>query len=139
MEFHETVRGKRFFESQLPRLISTLEEIAGKLDIAPPLPAPSKDVLRELYYGNNPPVETRKTMEYTAINQKVLDQQKIVKKRVSQESWDEIEKLMALCNARAGAELEQMFGIGYRCAFQLLIAGLTVERDLIEKSEGAQT
>lgn len=30
--FHETVYGKRFFESQLPKLIKTLERIADALE-----------------------------------------------------------------------------------------------------------
>lgn len=31
-EFHETVYGKRFFESQLPKLIKALERIADALE-----------------------------------------------------------------------------------------------------------
>lgn len=31
-QFHETVYGKRFFDSQLPKLIKTLERIADALE-----------------------------------------------------------------------------------------------------------
>lgn len=32
IKFHETVRGKRFFDGQLPKLINTLERIANALE-----------------------------------------------------------------------------------------------------------
>ena len=32
MQFHETVYGKRFFDSQLPKLIKALERIADALE-----------------------------------------------------------------------------------------------------------
>lgn len=54
MNFYETVAGKRFFESQLPKLISALQEIAQGLHQAPsviPFPLDTQDILHDLFYG----------------------------------------------------------------------------------------
>ena len=53
MNFYETVAGKRFFESQLPKLISALQEIAQGLHQAPsviPFPLDTQDILHDLFY-----------------------------------------------------------------------------------------
>ena len=58
MNFYETVAGKRFFESQLPKLISALQEIAQGVHQAPsviPLPLDAPDILHDLFYGQYEP------------------------------------------------------------------------------------
>ena len=35
--FHETRRGRRFFEAQLPKLITALSDIAGSLKVPRPI------------------------------------------------------------------------------------------------------
>ena len=75
MNFYETVAGKRFFESQLPKLISALQEIAQGLHQAPsviPFPLDTQDILHDLFYGQYEPYfERPNTEEYQDASRKI--------------------------------------------------------------------
>lgn len=130
MNFHETVRGKVFFEVQVPKLISALQDIAAALERRPQaLGIPRMEIqphlLRDLYYGEYEPYfNLGPTAEYQEANGKVLAQQERLQAKEDPGLRDEVEQLISLINARTSVELEQAFGAGYRCAVQLLMAGL---------------
>ena len=130
MNFHETVRGKVFFEAQVPKLILVLQDIAAALERRPQTLTISgaeipPHLLRDLYYGEYEPYfGLAPTAEYQEANRKVLAQMECLNARDDTGHRNEVDQLVSLMNERTSVELEQAFSAGYRCAIQLLMAGL---------------
>lgn len=130
MNFQETVRGKLFFDGQLPRLIRALEKIASAMAQTPrPAAIPADGVqphlLRQLYYGEYEPFyAASKSEEYIQANQALLAYHERIKDSLSPEMRKQMDQLLSLQNARDGLEMEEAFAAGYRCAMQLIAAGL---------------
>ena len=80
MNFHETALGRRFFEGQLPQLITSLKEISAALNAPKPVMQMNaeyrEDYLVQLYYTNFDPdtAPDRETHAFydSAIAQKFL-------------------------------------------------------------------
>lgn len=142
MNFYETAAGKRFFEGQLPKLISTLQEISAALRQRPsPAPilvgSPDSKLLHDLFYGQYEPYfETPNSAEYQEANRKASMFQKQLRAELDPEVFLKIEDLLGLFDHRNSIDREQAFCVGYRCAVQLLMCGLFPPDNRIKK-EGA--
>lgn len=147
MEFHETVGGKRFFEGQLPRLISALEAIAKALQKEPAVQQSrattpvliSLDVpgafLRDLYYGGFDPSGLPNGPEQAALTQRIKDFQNQLQADVGPKLWARIDDYRTLLDDRGSADRPQAFENGYRCAMQMIAAGLTQPQDTVRGEE----
>lgn len=129
MEFYETEAGRRFFQGQLPQLIAALQDVAKSL--AQPTRACSSSqgipptFLQELYYGNFDPSAAPNGPEHIALTQQIKEYQNQLCSDVTPELWDRIDGYRTLLDDRGAVERVQAFESGYRCAFQLIAAGLS--------------
>ena len=126
--FHETRRGQRFFEGQLPRLIDALTDIAASLKAPRPIYQLRAEVpenfLSDLYFGNYAPSEQPETEMDKELTQAIVAVQKRLREVVPAESWTLIGQYSELLTARCTAEMEQAFAAGFRSAMTMLAAGL---------------
>ena len=128
MNFHETRYGARFFDGQLPKLISALEGIATSLKAPTPVyqlkPEVPENFLAELYHGNYDPSPGRNNGTRRELTQEILACQRKLRSEVSPETWDTIERYSALLNGRNVYDREQAFAAGFQSAMTMLVAGL---------------
>ena len=128
MNFHETRYGARFFDGQLPKLISALEGIASALNKPTPVyqlkPDLPENFLADLYHGNYDPSSGRNNGERRELTQEILACQRKLRSEVSSEVWDTIERYSALLNGRNVFDREQAFAAGFQSAMTMLVAGL---------------
>lgn len=128
MNFHETRYGARFFDGQLPKLISALEGIATALKAPTPVYQVKAEVpenfLEELYHGNYDPSPARNNGSRRELTQEILACQRKLRSEVSPETWDALERYVALLNGRNVYDREQAFAAGFRSAMTMLAAGL---------------
>lgn len=139
MNFYETQMGKRFFESQLPRLIKALENISEALSRkTEPLPLPVEtpdDFLEEFYYGNLE-IGTSSMEGYSHHNAKeIISIQDELQAQLTPEQWALFQKCTTLMGNRSLEEVSRMFQHGYRMAVRLIVAGLQ-EPKKEEKQDG---
>ena len=130
MNFAETVMGQRFFNAELPALITSMKEIAASLNHPRPVLQVSQpvsdDFLVRLYYDNFDP-ETAPDRETHAFYNSVIAQaQEEIKKGVTAEMWQMIEHSYSTIATRGNMEREQAFAAGFRTAISMLVAGLAV-------------
>lgn len=129
MNFFETNMGRRFFEGQLPKLISALEGIAASLKTPHPVLQLSTedqtDFLRELYHGNFDAglIADRETLDY--YNSEVVKAQQKVKESVEPEIWKLIEHSYTIIGASNTIGNEYAFSCGFQTAFKMMAAGLS--------------
>lgn len=130
MNFHETVYGRRFFESQLPKLIRALENISASL----PQPGASgsgklvinPDFLHDLYYGDYEPSvfktqsEKQKQFNHNASVAEELLRQKICNSSAALAAFEAYQLAAGECSSIVA---EQAFESGYQTALQMLAAG----------------
>lgn len=137
MNFYETVAGKRFFESQLPKLISALQEIAQGVHQAPsviPLPLDAPDILHDLFYGQYEPYfEGPNKEEYQKASRAISAYLEELRMELPTELFAKVEHLFDLSEDRASIEREQAFCAGYRCAVQLLLCGLRAPGHMVKE------
>ena len=128
MNFHETRDGARFFDGQLPKLISALEGIDSALKAPTPVyqlkPEVPEDFLADLYHGNYDPSSDRNNGERRELTQEILACQKKLRDEVPSDTWDAIERYVSLLNGRNVYDREQAFAAGFRSAMTMLVAGL---------------
>lgn len=133
MNLHETEYGRRFFNSQLPKLIKALERIAESLSepkqSLPPALAADPDFLRDLYYGDyEPGVFKTQSEQLRLLNRTVAAKEKAVR-----QTFDSTPDAIAAFDAyqlaldeRSSALAEQAFESGFQTAVQMLVAGLNL-------------
>lgn len=128
MNFHETKMGRIFFESQLPELISALQDISQsfkepravlKVDHAVP-----KDFLTELYYGNYDPSDATDSEAIRQHTQEIINCQDFLRALTTPEVWAHIEQYRTLLDTLSAMEREQAFAAGFQSAMTILAAGL---------------
>ncbi len=138
MEFYQTGYGRKFFDQQLPSLIQALEKLADSLNQKPlPQPLPIQiearaNLLQDFFKGYYDPgseVAAAKSPQYQQMAKELRDIEDTLRTRISAEDWNLTERYGQILVDRAGVELEMAFEGGYRCAMQLLIAGLTSPRE----------
>lgn len=128
MNFHETRYGARFFDGQLPKLISALEKIATALNTPAPvyqmkseLP---EDFLKDLYLGNYDPSNTPETEEARALTLEIMDYQARFREMLTPDAFELVMKYSALFEGRGVYDRIQAFAVGFQSAMMMLTAGL---------------
>lgn len=129
MNFYETRMGRIFFESQLPKLIAALQDIAVTfktprtvLKAAHEIPP---DFLAELYHGNYDPSDMPDSEPARLCTEEIKNCQQFLKALASPEVWTHIEQYRSLLDARGVIEREQAFASGFQSAMTMLAAGLS--------------
>ncbi len=133
MEFYQTVMGKRFFENQLPRLTAALSDIAAALNAPRPVlkleQQVQPDFLKDIYYGEHDPSLPVDAAAASAYDADIIAHQAELRKAVTQDTWEIIERYRSLLDARGAVEREQAFASGFRYATSLFAAGLSAAQD----------
>ena len=115
--FHETRRGQRFFEAQLPKLITALSDIADSLKAPRPTYQLKAEVpenfLSELYLGNYAPFDLPATDLEKELTPEIIAVQNRLRKNVSEDAWALIEQYGGLLAASRTAGQEQAFAAGF--------------------------
>ena len=126
--FHETRRGQRFFDVQLPKLITALADIADSLKAPRPVYQLRAEVpenfLSDLYLGNYAPFEQPAPDLEKALTPEIVAIQERLRNAVSEDAWAMIEQYSGLLAASRTAGQEQAFAAGFRSAMTMLAAGL---------------
>ena len=126
--FHETRRGQRFFDVQLPKLITALADIADSLKAPRPVYQLRAEVpekfLSDLYLGNYAPFEQPATDLEKALTPEIVAIQERLRNAVSEDAWALVEQYSGLLAASRTAGQEQAFAAGFRSAMTMLAAGL---------------
>jgi hypothetical protein len=129
LQFYETVAGRRFFDSQIPKLIAALQKISEGLTRptsgALPLADPPAALLHDLYNGEYDLSDPPHSQEYAALTKQIVACQKRLAADAGPALWEQIDQNFSLLITRSCMEQEHAFSTGYRCAFQLIAAGLT--------------
>ena len=130
MNFHETIMGKRFFESQLPQLIQALRDIAARqpqpvavIDLAGEPEAP--DLLKTLYQQSAVFEHTETLHQY---NLAAIKAQKGFLPYLSAESRTAFDEYQQIVENRCGDLSELAYRTGFETAVQLILAGLLMPR-----------
>lgn len=129
MEFYQTVMGKQFFERQLPSLINTLSEIAAALKAPRPVlkleQSVQPDLLTDVYYGRHDPSTPVDAAAVGVYNADIIARQNELRKSLTPEQWETVERYRSLLDARGAVEREQAFASGFCYATSLFTAGLS--------------
>ncbi|MGN9171752.1 DUF6809 family protein [Lachnospiraceae bacterium HCP1S3_A8] len=133
MNFYETQMGKIFFNSQLPKLIQTLEDLSKALQkkmesVKLPVSVPG-NYLEDLYFGN---LEMGiYSMEgYTRERPKeITNLQNQIQQELTEEQWKLFSQYDALIGKHIGDEACRMYQNGFRQAVRLIVAGLSVPEE----------
>ena len=137
--FHETRRGQRFFDVQLPKLITALADIADSLKAPRPVYQLRAEVpenfLSDLYLGNYAPFEQPATDLEKALTPEIVAIQERLRNAVSEDAWALVEQYSGLLAASRTAGQEQAFAAGFRSAMTMLAAGLA--QPMTAEKEGA--
>lgn len=126
MNFYETTMGRRFFESQLPKLITALQGISEKLSrpvSVIQLPEADPDFLRGLYRNSGvyePTEETR------AINHAVIEAQDTFLPFLSTEGRKAFENYQEIAADRSEEFSERAFRTGFQTAVQMMVCGMAM-------------
>lgn len=128
MDFHETVMGKRFFESQLPQLIKALQDISANQSrpaavIKLPVEPPAQDFLETLYLESAVFEPVDMLRQYTRAANKA---QKGFFPSLSSQGRDAFDDYQRITEERCGKLAERAYRIGFQTAFQLMVCGLSM-------------
>lgn len=138
MEFYRTVAGKRFFEGQLPRLITALSDIAAALKAPTPVFRLEQEVppdfLENIYYERHDPSAMVDPEAVRTHSADIIAHQDRMRKDLSPEAWEQVERYRSLLDARAAVEREQAFAAGFRYATTLFAAGLSAPKAAAPKN-----
>lgn len=128
MNFHETRYGARFFDGQLPKLISALEGIATALKAPAPVYQLKAEIpehfLSDLYHGNYKPSHAPDWGTKKELLQEIVNCDKDLRGNLTPEQWLAVEKYISLLNSRNAFKREQAFAEGFQAAMTMLAAGL---------------
>lgn len=134
--FHESGHGRRFFDDQLPKLITALTDIAAALKAPQPVyqlktEAP-KGFLSDLYHGSYDPSDQPNAREEVELTPEIITCQRQLRETVPPETWELIDRYSTLLSSRSVIQREQAFAAGFRSAMTILAAGLmapTVDKE----------
>lgn len=129
MNFHETIMGKRFFESQLPKLITALQGISEKLSRPVSVietPEADPDFLRELYRRSDV-YET--TEEFRSLNHAAIKAQRGFLPLLSEDGRKAFEEYQRIAADRCEEFSERAFRIGFQTAVQMIVCGMMLPQE----------
>lgn len=128
MNFHETKRGQIFFDSQLPKLISTLTDISATLKAPTPVYQMEHTVpeyfLADLYHGAFDPSDLPNPSKTVELTPEIITVQTRLREVVTADAWTLIERYRTLLDSCHIAEREQAFAAGFHAATTMFAAGL---------------
>lgn len=129
MNFHETVLGKRFFERQLPQLLSSLKELSASLRSPRPMlqvntAADTQELLVQLYYTTFDPETAPDPETHAFYNSAIAQMQDEIRAEVSAELWQKIEHTYTIIATRSAAEREQAYVAGFQTAMSMISCAL---------------
>ncbi len=148
MNFHETKMGSIFFNSQIPKLIRALQDIASALSkpapAAPdgtalfnPIPAIKMDDMAEpnflhdlLYWMYETEVFGNRA-QHASFDADVTQAEGLLMPALAQ-SRELFEQYQSAVSRRNDAEIERAFCCGYRAGANALLNGLFITQDLQE-------
>lgn len=117
MEFYQTQQGRRYYESTLPRIAKSLEEIAESLSVlAPCSHIPQKDP------GKAPASPRLEDADQYA--ERISAAQESIKGQVAPEVWERISDMLSLIRQKNDADRVDAYTAGFRSAAGMLNAGL---------------
>ena len=132
MNFHETALGRRFFEWQLPQLITSLKEISVALNTPKPVMQMNteyrEDYLVQLYYTNFDPDTAPDRETHAFYDSAIAQMQGEIRDAVTGELWQKIEHSYTTIATRTAAEREQAFSAGFRTAMTMMVCGLSAPK-----------
>ena len=132
MNFHETALGRRFFEGQLPQLITALKEISAALNAPKPVMQMNteyrEDYLVQLYYTNFDPDTAPDRETHAFYDSAIAQMQDEIRDAVTGELWQKIEHSYSTIATRTAAEREQAFAVGFRTAMTMMVCGLSAPK-----------
>lgn len=132
MNFHETALGRRFFEGQLPQLITALKEISAALNAPKPVMQMNteyrEDYLVQLYYTNFDPDTAPDRETHAFYDSAIAQMQDEIRDAVTGELWQKIEHSYSTIATRTAAEREQAFVAGFRTAMTMMVCGLSAPK-----------
>lgn len=132
MNFHETQMGKRFFDEQLPQLITALKEISAALNAPKPVMQMNteyrEDYLVQLYYTNFDPDTAPDRETHAFYDSAITQMQDEIRDAVTGELWQKIEHSYSTIATRTAAEREQAFAVGFRTAMTMMVCGLSAPK-----------
>ncbi|SHO54159.1 DUF6809 family protein [Anaerocolumna xylanovorans] len=129
MNFYETNAGHRFFEHQLPLLITSLQDIAKALQKTPmgvqlPVEVPP-DFLKDLYYGRYDQEAEKNMGKIKEHTHDIIECQKRLKEQVTPQLWEQIEEYRHALDNLYYLDAEESFVSGFQTAMKMVIAGLS--------------
>ena len=138
MNFYETVAGKRFFNSQLPHLITALSDIATALKNPTPMFCLEQEVppdFLESIYLNRHDTSTLVAREaIRTYDADIIAHQGRMREILSSDAWEQVEQYKALLDAKGAVEREQAFSAGFRYATMSFVAGLSTPQSTSQKT-----
>ena len=132
MNFHETALGRRFFEGQLPQLITSLKEISAALNAPKSVMQMNteyrEDYLVQLYYTNFDPENAPDRETHAFYDSAIAQMQGEIRDAVTGDLWQKIEHSYSTIATRTAAEREQAFAAGFRTAMTMMVCGLSAPK-----------
>ena len=142
MNFYETQMGQRFFSSQLPKLIQTLEKIAASLSCPPAAmkltEMESSDILHELYCGSYEPDLFGAENETDSLSRQVMREEHALQLLLNSDAKMQFEKYQTAVSIRNSALTERAYKSGFQLAINLLLAGSFHPTPLKSENGGRQ-
>lgn len=138
MNFHETIAGKRFFESQLPMLITALQDISKKMTLPASvirLPKANPDFLTGLYRNSG---IYEPTQESKAINHAAIKAQDDFLPFLSKEGRMAFDKYQEIAADRSEEFASRAYRLGFQTAMQMLACGMAIPPKEKSKNDGTE-
>lgn len=142
-DFHQTIMGHRFFENQLPQLISALNRLSDQLagQAVPPIAVgavPIRKFFHEFMDGDWSPFEeacTVSSAEYREKNQAAKELEQKLSALLGKEQRELLEQYEDAVLAREPSAREHAFLVGYQSAVRLFLMGVTPLNTILPEEE----
>ena len=141
MNLHETVLGQKFYQVQIPALITAIQDVAAALKQKPavlqvPFEGDADELLWDLCFGNYEPLRDAFPVEEEK-SQAELEYLRRLQDSLSREQQHLFNCYCTAQHVRSADELVQAFAAGYRSAMHLLAAGLRMPAAEPEEEDDA--
>ena len=114
------------------RIAAALERPSQALHLPAEVPP---EYLKDLYYGNLEPDQQVNNQEIRQSTKKLIVLQEKLHQQLSPEDLALVEDLQRQLDLRSCEETASAFQIGFRTAMQMIVAGLSVPAENLDKGE----
>ena len=96
-----------------------------------------KTILEELYDGNIYPDELiiSKNPEYKLLNKRISEMLSMWKKKLSEDDYNQLEKLLDVCSQSSSLEISESFLYGFRLGSLIMVEVFTGKDELVRKRD----